>query len=200
MHFICCKYKCVNMQLTSQNWEKSSLVFLFLPVKIRLADPYLNCFVHRLDGSAEPANEILEQTSHERPLVAQTYSTAIAKGKNSASWALSACLSVKSCITRARVCVWLNVFLQVTPRIRERWVELVWRTTWTPCTWTRKTSSLRWSWRQTEIPLHRRAGNKSWGYISEGALFFLLWRCYGKGVQKRGHFVSKPSCSLLVHV
>lgn len=35
----------------------------------------------RLDGSAEPANEILEQTSHDRPLVAQTYSAAVAKGK-----------------------------------------------------------------------------------------------------------------------
>uniref|UniRef100_A0AAR2L9J0 WD repeat domain phosphoinositide-interacting protein 2 n=1 Tax=Pygocentrus nattereri TaxID=42514 RepID=A0AAR2L9J0_PYGNA len=35
---------------------------------------------HKLDGSAEPANEILEQTAHERPLVAQTYSAAVAKG------------------------------------------------------------------------------------------------------------------------
>ena len=38
-------------------------------------------FSFRLDGSAEPANEILEQTAHERPLVAQTYSAAVAKGK-----------------------------------------------------------------------------------------------------------------------
>uniref|UniRef100_A0AAY4BUF9 WD repeat domain phosphoinositide-interacting protein 2 n=1 Tax=Denticeps clupeoides TaxID=299321 RepID=A0AAY4BUF9_9TELE len=35
---------------------------------------------HKLDGSAEPANEILEQTAHDRPLVAQTYSAAMAKG------------------------------------------------------------------------------------------------------------------------
>lgn len=34
----------------------------------------------RLDGSAEPANEILEQGSHDRPLVAQTYSAAVTKG------------------------------------------------------------------------------------------------------------------------
>lgn len=34
----------------------------------------------RLDGSAEPSNEILEQGSHERPLVAQTYSAAVTKG------------------------------------------------------------------------------------------------------------------------
>lgn len=110
--FICFKYKCVNMHSELRihqrcsliQWhEKSNLVFLCLPVKIRLADPYLNCVVHRLDGSAEPANEILEQTSHERPLVAQTYSTA--KGKNSASLALSTCLGVKSCVTC--VCDWM---------------------------------------------------------------------------------------------
>uniref|UniRef100_A0A667Y3G0 WD repeat domain, phosphoinositide interacting 2 n=1 Tax=Myripristis murdjan TaxID=586833 RepID=A0A667Y3G0_9TELE len=35
---------------------------------------------HRLDGSAEPPNEILEQGSHDRPLVAQTYSAAVTKG------------------------------------------------------------------------------------------------------------------------
>ncbi|KAJ3601442.1 hypothetical protein NHX12_032410 [Muraenolepis orangiensis] len=35
---------------------------------------------HRLDGSTEPSNEILEQGSHDRPLVAQTYSTAVTKG------------------------------------------------------------------------------------------------------------------------
>lgn len=35
---------------------------------------------HKLDGSTEPANEILEQTAHERPLVAQTYSAAVSKG------------------------------------------------------------------------------------------------------------------------
>uniref|UniRef100_A0A8C1YXC2 WD repeat domain, phosphoinositide interacting 2 n=1 Tax=Cyprinus carpio TaxID=7962 RepID=A0A8C1YXC2_CYPCA len=35
---------------------------------------------HKLDGSAEAANEILEQTAHDRPLVAQTYSAAVAKG------------------------------------------------------------------------------------------------------------------------
>lgn len=34
----------------------------------------------RLDGSTEPANEILEQGSHDRPLVAQTYSAAVTKG------------------------------------------------------------------------------------------------------------------------
>lgn len=53
--------------------------------------------VYRLDGSAEPANEILEQTSHERPLVAQTYSTAIAKGKTSTPCA--GCSRVKPCVT-----------------------------------------------------------------------------------------------------
>lgn len=36
----------------------------------------------RLDGSAEPANEILDQAPHDRPLVAQTYSAAVAKGKS----------------------------------------------------------------------------------------------------------------------
>lgn len=36
---------------------------------------------YRLDGSVEPANEILDQTAHDRPLVAQTYSAAVAKGK-----------------------------------------------------------------------------------------------------------------------
>uniref|UniRef100_A0A7N6A753 WD repeat domain phosphoinositide-interacting protein 2 n=1 Tax=Anabas testudineus TaxID=64144 RepID=A0A7N6A753_ANATE len=35
---------------------------------------------HRLDGSTEPPNEILEQGSHDRPLVAQTYSAAVSKG------------------------------------------------------------------------------------------------------------------------
>uniref|UniRef100_A0AAZ3Q9I4 WD repeat domain phosphoinositide-interacting protein 2 n=1 Tax=Oncorhynchus tshawytscha TaxID=74940 RepID=A0AAZ3Q9I4_ONCTS len=35
---------------------------------------------HRLDGSAEPPNEILEQGSHDRPLTAQTYNTAGMKG------------------------------------------------------------------------------------------------------------------------
>ncbi|KAK6476183.1 WD repeat domain phosphoinositide-interacting protein 2-like [Huso huso] len=35
---------------------------------------------HKLDGSVEPANEILESTTHDRPLVAQTYSAAVAKG------------------------------------------------------------------------------------------------------------------------
>lgn len=35
---------------------------------------------HRLDGSAEAPNEILEQGSHDRPLVAQTYSAAVTKG------------------------------------------------------------------------------------------------------------------------
>ena len=34
----------------------------------------------RLDGSAEPPNEILEQGSHDRPLTAQTYNTAGMKG------------------------------------------------------------------------------------------------------------------------
>lgn len=34
----------------------------------------------RLDGSMEPANEILESASHDRPLVAQTYSAAVTKG------------------------------------------------------------------------------------------------------------------------
>lgn len=29
----------------------------------------------------ESANEILDQTAHDRPLVAQTYSAAVAKGK-----------------------------------------------------------------------------------------------------------------------
>ncbi|XP_028561492.1 WD repeat domain phosphoinositide-interacting protein 2 isoform X1 [Podarcis muralis] len=35
---------------------------------------------HKLDGSMEPGNEILESASHDRPLVAQTYSTAVTKG------------------------------------------------------------------------------------------------------------------------
>uniref|UniRef100_A0A4X2LQN5 WD repeat domain, phosphoinositide interacting 2 n=1 Tax=Vombatus ursinus TaxID=29139 RepID=A0A4X2LQN5_VOMUR len=35
---------------------------------------------HKLDGSMEPANEILESASHDRPLVAQTYSTAVTRG------------------------------------------------------------------------------------------------------------------------
>uniref|UniRef100_A0A672FLE4 Uncharacterized protein n=1 Tax=Salarias fasciatus TaxID=181472 RepID=A0A672FLE4_SALFA len=34
----------------------------------------------QLDGSAEPPNEILERGSHDRPLVAQTYSAAVTKG------------------------------------------------------------------------------------------------------------------------
>ncbi|XP_014801722.1 PREDICTED: WD repeat domain phosphoinositide-interacting protein 2-like isoform X2 [Calidris pugnax] len=34
---------------------------------------------HKLDGSMEPANEILESASHDRPLVAQTYSAAVTK-------------------------------------------------------------------------------------------------------------------------
>lgn len=62
------------------------------------ADPCLNCVVYRLDGSAEAANEILEQTSHERPLVAQTYSTAIAKGKICTSRPLSACAKACACV------------------------------------------------------------------------------------------------------
>lgn len=36
----------------------------------------------RLDGDNEAPNEILEQGSHERPLVAQTYSAAVTKGKS----------------------------------------------------------------------------------------------------------------------
>uniref|UniRef100_A0A3B4ZT06 WD repeat domain, phosphoinositide interacting 2 n=1 Tax=Stegastes partitus TaxID=144197 RepID=A0A3B4ZT06_9TELE len=35
---------------------------------------------HRLDGTAEPPNEILEPGSHDRPLVTQTYSAAVTKG------------------------------------------------------------------------------------------------------------------------
>uniref|UniRef100_A0A5F8GBU1 WD repeat domain phosphoinositide-interacting protein 2 n=1 Tax=Monodelphis domestica TaxID=13616 RepID=A0A5F8GBU1_MONDO len=35
---------------------------------------------HKLDGSMEPANEILESASHDRPLVAQTYSAAVTRG------------------------------------------------------------------------------------------------------------------------
>lgn len=35
----------------------------------------------RLDGSADAPSEILEQGSHDRPLVAQTYSAAVTKGK-----------------------------------------------------------------------------------------------------------------------
>uniref|UniRef100_A0A674DRC7 WD repeat domain, phosphoinositide interacting 2 n=1 Tax=Salmo trutta TaxID=8032 RepID=A0A674DRC7_SALTR len=35
---------------------------------------------HKLDGSAEPPNEILEQGSHDRPLTAQAYNTAGMKG------------------------------------------------------------------------------------------------------------------------
>lgn len=38
----------------------------------------------RLDGSAEPSNEILEQGSHDRPLAAQTYSAAVTKGLSQA--------------------------------------------------------------------------------------------------------------------
>lgn len=38
----------------------------------------------RLDGSAEPSNEILEQGSHDRPLMAQTYSAAVTKGMSPA--------------------------------------------------------------------------------------------------------------------
>lgn len=50
----------------------------------------LTCYVGhtyplRLDGSVEPANEILDQPAHERPLVAQTYSAAVAKGKKNES-------------------------------------------------------------------------------------------------------------------
>ncbi|KAG7239438.1 hypothetical protein INR49_028909 [Caranx melampygus] len=36
--------------------------------------------IPRLDGSAEAPSEILEQGSHDRPLVAQTYSAAVTKG------------------------------------------------------------------------------------------------------------------------
>ncbi|KAJ8246097.1 hypothetical protein GJAV_G00263620 [Gymnothorax javanicus] len=35
---------------------------------------------HKLDGSVEPPNEILEPTNHDRPLVAQNYCTGMAKG------------------------------------------------------------------------------------------------------------------------
>ncbi|XP_075422061.1 WD repeat domain phosphoinositide-interacting protein 2 isoform X3 [Ascaphus truei] len=35
---------------------------------------------HKLDGSMEPVNEILESASHERPQVTQTYSGAVTKG------------------------------------------------------------------------------------------------------------------------
>ncbi|XP_058893338.1 WD repeat domain phosphoinositide-interacting protein 2 isoform X2 [Kogia breviceps] len=35
---------------------------------------------HKLDGSMETTNEILDSTSHDCPLVTQTYSTAVAKG------------------------------------------------------------------------------------------------------------------------
>ncbi|KAL7979272.1 hypothetical protein Chor_015296 [Crotalus horridus] len=38
------------------------------------------CTLATLDGSMEPANEILESASHDRPLVAQTYSAAVTRG------------------------------------------------------------------------------------------------------------------------
>ncbi|MGH0137964.1 UNVERIFIED_CONTAM: hypothetical protein FKN15_064941, partial [Acipenser sinensis] len=38
------------------------------------------CALATLDESVEPANEILEPTTHDRPLVAQIYSAAVAKG------------------------------------------------------------------------------------------------------------------------
>lgn len=46
----------------------------------RVGHPDLCVTDFRLDGSAEPSNEILEQGSHDRPLVAQTYSAAVTKG------------------------------------------------------------------------------------------------------------------------
>lgn len=63
---------------------------------------YPNRLISRLDGSAEPANEILEQTCHERPLVAQTYSTAIAKGTKHFHFCSS--LFNPVCVTRTRLC------------------------------------------------------------------------------------------------
>lgn len=78
--------------------------FLSLNVIIVEVAQYLNCLAFRLDGSAEPANEILEQTSHERPLVAQAYSTAVAKGTHSASRAFSLILGMESCVKPAWLC------------------------------------------------------------------------------------------------
>lgn len=52
------------------------ILALFMPTSMFFS----LCCVLRLDGSAEPSNEILEQGSHDRPLVAQTYSAAVTKG------------------------------------------------------------------------------------------------------------------------
>lgn len=49
-------------------------------VTSRQITPPTNTSLGRLDGSMEPANEILESASHDRPLVAQTYSAAVTKG------------------------------------------------------------------------------------------------------------------------
>lgn len=48
--------------------------------ELSLGYPDLLIIDFRLDGSAEPSSEILEQGSHDRPLVAQTYSAAVTKG------------------------------------------------------------------------------------------------------------------------
>lgn len=50
------------------------------PVPRQITSPANPSVPGRLDGSMEPANEILESASHDRPLVAQTYSAAVTKG------------------------------------------------------------------------------------------------------------------------
>lgn len=73
-----------------------------------------------MDGSAEPANEILEQTAHDRPLVAQTYSAAVAKGRFSLSmlWldtekrCYPSLLSLRTCSALAPLAEYVYTFLE----------------------------------------------------------------------------------------
>uniref|UniRef100_A0A3P9BI32 WD repeat domain, phosphoinositide interacting 2 n=2 Tax=Haplochromini TaxID=319058 RepID=A0A3P9BI32_9CICH len=66
--------------LPSQVTEMFTQGRAFATVRLPFCGHKNICALAVLDGSTEPPNEILEQGSHDRPLVAQTYSAAVSKG------------------------------------------------------------------------------------------------------------------------
>uniref|UniRef100_A0A3Q3F012 WD repeat domain, phosphoinositide interacting 2 n=1 Tax=Labrus bergylta TaxID=56723 RepID=A0A3Q3F012_9LABR len=66
--------------LPSQVTEMFTQGRAFATVRLPFCGHKNICALAVLDGSTEPHNEILEQGTHDRPLVAQTYSAAVTKG------------------------------------------------------------------------------------------------------------------------
>uniref|UniRef100_A0A8C4DWH9 WD repeat domain, phosphoinositide interacting 2 n=1 Tax=Dicentrarchus labrax TaxID=13489 RepID=A0A8C4DWH9_DICLA len=78
--------------LPSQVTEMFTQGRAFATVRLPFCGHKNICALAVLDGSAEPSNEILEQGSHDRPLVAQTYSAAVTKGICLFQYLTSCCL------------------------------------------------------------------------------------------------------------